>query len=201
MTTALERIAARTTARREQAAPRCGLCAVPIPPEHRHLLDESGDVTCACPACLLLFDREGALDARYLAVPDRRVRLRPTSTDGLNVPVGLAFFVGRPDGSVVAHYPSPLGDTESDVDSGAWTALVARVPTLATLRPRVEALLVRANSRGDTDELWLVPIDDCFRLVATIRQHWTGMSGGSAVWQAIAGFFDDLGRTRHRKEC
>jgi hypothetical protein len=78
--------------------------------------------------------------------------------------------------------------------------MVDREPALATLRPRVEALLVRANSRTGRDELWLLPIDDCFRLVAQIRQHWTGMSGGSAVWPAVAQFFDDLARTRHKED-
>jgi Family of unknown function (DUF5947) len=194
VTTALERVAARTVARRDRAI-RCGLCAVPIPSGHRHLLDEADGVICACAACLLLFD--SGPERRYLAVPDRRIRLRPASTDGLNVPVGLAFVVVRPDGRAVAHYPSPLGSTESSVDAGAWALLVEREPALATLRPRVEALLVRANSRSGSDELWLVPIDDCFRLVAEIRGHWTGMSGGSAVWQAVARFFDDLARARH----
>ncbi len=39
---------------------------------------------------------------------------------------------------------------------------------------------------------WILPIDDCFRLVAVIRQHWTGMAGGSAVWREVARFFADL---------
>ena len=207
MTTALARIAARTAARRDRSPERCGVCAAAIAPEHRHLLDEADAVTCACPACLLLFDRFDRFDrsdrldrARYLVVPDRRIRLRPASTDGLNVPVGLAFVVDRGDGRLVAHYPSPLGSTEAAVDAVAWASLVAHVPVLSTLRPRVEALLVRTNSRAAGDELWIVPIDDCFRLVAAIRQHWTGMSGGSAVWLAVARLFDDLARTRHEKE-
>jgi hypothetical protein len=195
VTTALERIAARTAARRDGTPERCGVCAAVIAPAHRHLLDEADAVTCACPACLLLFDRDGS--GHYLVVPDRRIRLRPVSTDGLNVPVGLAFVVDQGDGRVVAHYPSPLGSTEAVVDASAWTSLVEQVPALSTMRPRVEALLVRTNSRAAADELWLVPIDDCFRLVAAIRQHWTGMSGGSAVWLAVARFFDDLARTRH----
>jgi hypothetical protein len=174
------------------------VCAAAIAPEHRHLLDEADDVICACPACVLLFDR--GVGGPYLVVPDRRIRLRPAATDGLNVPVGLAFVVDRGDGQVVAHYPSPLGSTEAAVDPDAWASLVASAPALSTLRPRVEALLVRTNSRAAADEVWLVPIDDCFRLVAAIRQHWTGMSGGSAVWLAVARFFDDLARTRHEKE-
>jgi hypothetical protein len=198
MTSTLARIAARTVSRRDGAPQRCGVCAAPIAPEHRHLLDEADAVTCACPACLVLFDR--GVSGGYLVVPDRRIRLRPASTDGLNVPVGLAFVVDRGDGRVVAHYPSPLGSTEAVVDASAWASLVEQLPALATLRPWVEALLVRTNSRTAADELWIVPIDDCFRLVAAIRQHWTGMSGGSAVWLAVARFFDDLARTRHEKE-
>jgi hypothetical protein len=44
------------------------------------------------------------------------------------------------------------------------------------------------------DERWLVPIDDCHRLVALVRQEWTGMSGGQRLWDRIAAFFAELGR-------
>jgi hypothetical protein len=45
------------------------------------------------------------------------------------------------------------------------------------------------------DEQWLVPIDDCYRLVGVIRRSWTGMSGGSRVWHEIDAFFRDLTET------
>jgi hypothetical protein len=121
------------------------------------------------------------------------------SADELGVPVGLVFFVKQRDGRVLGHYPSPLGTTESEIDAGAWRTVEARSPELAGLKPRIEAFLVWTGTpHGGGAQQWVVPVDDCFRLVALIRRHWTGMSGGSAVWRAIAGFFDDLGRRHGR---
>ena len=93
---------------------------------------------------------------------------------------------------MVARYPSPLGTTESEVDATAWRAVAGQSAALAALRPGVEAYLMRATGRPGRDEHTIVPLDDCFRLVAVIRRSWTGMSGGSAVWREIAGFFDEL---------
>jgi Family of unknown function (DUF5947) len=199
VTTALERVVSRAADRRRGAIERCGVCAVEVPPRHRHLVEPGGGIACACPACFLLIDRQPEGSGPYRAIPDRRVRLRPVPVEELNVPVGLAYFV--PDrGRVVAHYPSPLGHTESEVDDAAWRAVLARTPALASLQPGLEAFLVRGVVRDGPGEQWLVPIDDCYRLVATVRQHWTGLSGGSAIWTAIARFFDELAHTRHEEE-
>ena len=54
----------------------------------------------------------------------------------------------------------------------------------------VEALLVN-RARGDR-RYWLVPIDDCYRLVGVIRTRWKGLSGGNEVWTEIDRFFDEL---------
>jgi hypothetical protein len=56
----------------------------------------------------------------------------------------------------------------------------------------VEALLVN-RARG-TRRQWLVPIDDCYRLVAVIRTRWRGFTGGKEVWLELERFFDDLDR-------
>ena len=61
---------------------------------------------------------------------------------------------------------------------------------LAELQPDVEALLVN-RARGARRHL-IVPIDDCYRLVAVIRTTWKGLSGGREVWEEIARFFDRL---------
>ena len=181
------------------AAERCGMCAGAVGAAHRHVWDQQdGELMCACTACSLLFEREAAGAGRYQLVPDQGRRLTGPSADELNVPVGLVFFVKQPDGRVLGHYPSPLGTTESEIDAGAWRAVEARSPALAELKPRVEAFLVWTETPRGGGQQWLVPIDDCFRLVALIRQHWSGMSGGSAVWREIAGFFDDLGRRHGR---
>jgi Family of unknown function (DUF5947) len=105
--------------------------------------------------------------------------------------VGLAFFVkSSQEGRVVAHYPSPMGATRWDFDVAAWDALEARHPELREIASDTEALLV--NSARGASEMWLVPIDDCYRLVAIIRREWQGLSGGSAVWVEIEQFFAAL---------
>jgi hypothetical protein len=54
----------------------------------------------------------------------------------------------------------------------------------------VEALLVN-RARGARDA-WLVPLSDCYRLVAVVRAHWKGISGGDDVTREIARFFASL---------
>jgi hypothetical protein len=138
----------------------------------------------------MLFQQEAASDGHYRLVPRRRLRLPAVSTEGLGVPVGLAFFVPRSADTVDAHYPSPAGPTRWEVDPDAWRDVVASCPQLADLSSDVEALLV--NTTRDRHEHWLVPIDDCFALVALVRREWRGLSGGTRVWQEIDRFFAAL---------
>lgn len=185
-TGALERVI-----RRRQTAERCDLCGAPVADEHRHLLDvRSREPMCACRACVLLFDRDASGGGHYRRVPRRRLRLAPVPTHTLGVPVGLAYFVAGGDGTALAHYPSPLGPTQWQVDPRAWHDVVDRCPELRGLEPDVEALLV--NTARGRREHWLVPIDECFRLVAVVRREWTGLSGGSTVWREIDRFFTEL---------
>ena len=83
------------------------------------------EIRCVCQACSLLFSRDAASDGHYRLVPRRRLRLPAVPTEDLGVPVGLAFFVPRTDGTVDAHYPSPAGATRSEVDQAAWRDVVA----------------------------------------------------------------------------
>jgi hypothetical protein len=176
------------------------MCADPVTAEHRHMLDErDGGLLCACRPCALLFEREVASQGRYRLVPSRRTRLSGLDVEALNVPVGLAFFVEQDDGRVIAHYPSPLGTTETELDHEDWLSVRRQSEDLVRMSPRVEALLVRTNTRPERNEFWIIPIDECYRLVSVIRGSWSGMSGGSALWRAIAEFFDDLGRRPGRR--
>lgn len=194
MTSALER-AIRTGAATRPVAERCDLCGAALADDHRHLLDtDRGDVLCSCPACSVLFDRPAASNGHYRRIPRRRVRLDPIDTASLGVPVGLAFFVPRPDGAVVAHYPSPLGTTDWEVDRASWAGLCADHPVLGSLEPDVQALLV--DTAWGAHEHWLAPLDDCFRLVAIVRGEWKGLSGGGTVWPAVARFFDAMTERR-----
>jgi hypothetical protein len=176
---------------------RCELCGVVIPPEHHHLLELAArKLVCACEACAILFARDDTL--RYRRVP-RRVRLLddlPLSDElweSLPVPINLAFFYyDGGAGRVVAMYPSPAGATESLLTMDSWIELSEASATLRGMQPDVEALLVN-RARGARRQ-WLVPIDDCYRLVAVIRTRWRGFTGGKEVWAEIDEFFEELGR-------
>ena len=183
-----------------EALERCGLCAEPVPERHRHVLDRrTGTLECACQACSLLFDREAAGGDHYALVPDERRRLAGFHLDeagwsALGVPVGLAYFVRRShDEAVVVTYPSPGGLIEAEVDAAAWASVIDANPVLTDLRPDVEGLLV--HRIADADEQWLVPVEDCYRLIARFRTHWRGMNGGDEVWTEVEAFFDELHRT------
>jgi Family of unknown function (DUF5947) len=197
------------TAAAPAAAPReverCDLCAAPLPPEHRHLLDlDNGQPQCACRACVILFDRGQAGGDHYRLIPERRIRLDGPRLDdrlwlALGIPVDVAFVTVRgATGAVLARYPSPIGLTSAAPAPDAWAQVVAAEPVLADMEPDVEALLVN-RARG-ARERWLVPIDDCFRLAAGLREHWSGFGGGDAVWEEIARFFAELHQRYDPKE-
>nr|BFD80964.1 DUF5947 family protein [Streptomyces sp. Xyl84] len=194
MTGALARLIRGAADARAGTAERCDLCGEQVPGDHRHLLDTGGgdgeDLLCACRACSLLFVDDGAAGGRYRPVPTRRLRLPPVDTAALGAPVGLAFFVTGRDGTPAGHWPSPAGATRWEADPGAWRRLTEDCPVLATLEPGVEALLVH-TARGARHH-WIVPVDDCFRLVAVVRREWRGLSGGDRVWGAVDDFFAQL---------
>ena len=107
------------------------------------------------------------------------------------IPIGMAFFFhSTPDGKVVAIYPSPAGPTESLLDLESWQDIVRDNAVLQKMNSDVEALLV--NRVGQSREYFLVPIDECYKLVGLIRANWRGLSGGTEVWREIAGFFNEL---------
>jgi hypothetical protein len=183
----------RSSADRRAGGPeeRCELCAATLADDHRHLYDTGREeALCACQACSVLFAENGAGDGQYRLIPQRRVKLPPVETGPLGVPVGLAFFVPKADGTVVAHYPSPAGATRWEVDASAWQEAVSRCPDLAGVVPEVEALLV--NTSRNLRHHWIVPVDDCFRLVGLVRREWRGLSGGGRVWPAVEEFFAGL---------
>jgi hypothetical protein len=199
MTTRLQQIARRSVAEREAAAERCDLCGLPIPSEHRHLLDlTQRELMCACQACSVLFASDAASAGHYRLVGDRRLRIDDLELDDaaweeLRLPVDMAFFFrNSAAGRVQAFYPGPMGPTESLLELDAWAELEEANPVLSTLAPDVEALLVNRvrGARGH----WIVPISECYALVGLIRTRWRGFTGGAEVWKEIGRFFDDLDR-------
>lgn len=176
---------------------QCELCGLAIAPEHRHLLDlEHRSILCVCRACSTLFDHASAGGGHYRLIGDRRLRLDDFELpdevwERLRIPVDMAFFFRNSGaGRIVAFYPGAMGATESRLELGAWEELELANPILGELEPDVEALLVN-HARGARSH-WLVPIDDCYRLVAVIRTRWRGFSGGKEVWLEIDGFFAEL---------
>jgi hypothetical protein len=179
----------------------CDLCGHTIPPdpEHRHLMEVSTrEIMCVCRPCSILFDSEAASQGRYRIVPKRFLNLEDfemsdAQWEDLRIPVDMAFFFyNTPAGKVVAYYPSPMGPTESLLELQTWEELEADNPVLRDMERDVEALLVN-RARGASDH-FLVPMDECYKLVGLIRTRWRGFSGGREVWDDITRFFEDLGR-------
>jgi hypothetical protein len=200
----LRRLAEQARERTEARLERCELCSEPIPPEHRHVLDLStGELRCSCRACALLFDREGSRAGHFKTVGDRRLSLDGFVLDDerwaqIGIPVDIAFFVRSSlDGRVRARYPSPAGATAAGADATPWLAAVeADNPALAAMADDTEALLVD-RVRGRRRQ-WIVPLDDAYRLVALVRTHWRGITGGTQMWRELDSFYDELDRTARR---
>ncbi|HEY1760145.1 MAG TPA: DUF5947 family protein [Bryobacteraceae bacterium] len=176
------------------------MCSKVLAERHQHLLDSvSRKMICACDACAILFSNQG--QTKYKRIP-RRIRFLPDfrmtdgQWDGLMMPINMAFFFkSSPQDRVIALYPSPAGATESLLSFDTWDEIEADNLILRDMEPDVEALLVNriGHSRGFTDpEYYIVPIDECFKLVGLIRTRWSGLSGGTEVWREIGQFFGDL---------
>lgn len=197
---------AERRSRTETDHARCELCAEHVREDHRHLLDlTERALLCACQACSVLFDDQAAGGRHYRLVPRRRRRLPGLRLDGtlwagLGVPVDLAFFVaesataGATDGTaggtaagITARYPSPAGTIQHTVAADSWQRLLDANPVLNGQQPDTEALVVH-RARGAAEH-WLLPLDDCYRLTALLREHWTGFSGGDEVWDRVSDFF------------
>lgn len=177
------------------AVERCEVCSAELPPEHEHLVDVSTrQLTCACQACAILFS--GKANGKFRRVP-RRIRyladfeLSDAQWESLLIPISMAFFFrSSVAGKVIALYPSPAGATESLLDFESWDEIRRDNPVLDEMEPDTEALLVN-RMRGAAD-YYLLPIDECYRLVGLIRTHWHGLSGGPEMWEAIGKFFAEL---------
>jgi len=189
--------ALRQFARKRPLVERCELCSRELPPEHEHLVEPlSRRLVCACDACAILF--EGQSDTKYKRVPRRVLflkdfQLSDSQWDGLMVPIEMAFFFrSTPEDRIIALYPSPAGPTESLLSLDTWADLEETNPILKKMEADTTALLVNrvGHVRGAAPaEYFLVPIDQCYKLVGLIRTHWRGLSGGTEVWREIGAFF------------
>lgn len=171
----------------------CDLCGIGIPSDHRHLLALSERrIVCACEACWAMRSGEGD----YRPTGNRTVWLPGLDVPddlwaSFQIPIGLAFFMeSTTAGCIVALYPSPAGATESELHFSSWQHLVALNPMLGGLEADVEGLIV--NRMADPHAYAIAPIDRCYELTGTVKMAWEGISGGTSVTDAVAGFFSGL---------
>jgi hypothetical protein len=188
----------RRFARPRPVREQCDLCGQALADEHDHLVEISTRrVHCACGPCAILFS--GQKVVKYRRIPRQLqyladFRLPDDLWARLDLPIELAFFVrDTATDAVIVRYPSPAGTTEAIVNSNAWKELVDENPSIQHLEPDVEVLLV--NRIGGRCECYRVGIDEGYKLVGILRQHWQGFSGGREVWDEIDRFFEDL---KHR---
>jgi len=189
----------RQFARKRPRVECCEICGQQLALNHQHLLEtQSRKLVCACDACAVLFSSQSA--TKYKRVPRRVLFLHEFQmTDGqwdsLMIPIEMAFFFNStPQGKIGAFYPSPAGATESLLSLDTWNDIVQTNPILEKIEPSVEALLVNrvGATRGVSAEHYIVPIDECYKLVGLIRIHWHGLSGGTEVWREVGNFFAEL---------
>jgi len=195
----LGRYAAHTL--RARRGPRCELCASPIAPRHRHVVDlAERRLLCGCDACALLFPTTGL--ARYRGVPtdvrqDGSALPSAADLDRLGIPVGLAFlFRASALGRWTAAFPGPSGVAEAELPDGAWETFASTYPLARTVADDVEAFLIYRRRTGRTTAL-AVPIDVCYEMTALLREHFRGIDGGDASRDALEAFLGDVeGRAR-----
>jgi hypothetical protein len=174
---------------------RCDLCGRDLNEDHRHMLQlEERRIDCACDSCWSL--RSG--DPEYRPVGTRiawlpELQLSDETWAGFGIPIGLAFFMrSSTAGRVVGLYPSPAGATECELDLAAWEGLCEANPILHSLESDAEGLVV--NRMTSPHQYAIAPIDLCYGLVGLVKANWDGISGGTRIEGAIAGFFEELRR-------
>ncbi len=185
--------ALRKFIRSREPEERCDTCGEGLASEHGHSFDPSSRrIRCACRSCAELYR------SVYRPIPRSvqallHFQISDALWDDLMIPISLAFFsYSTPAQKIIALYPGPAGAAESLLRLDAWEELSRANPELQDMQADVEALLV--NRVGATREYFLVPIDECYKLVGLIRLHWHGLSGGAAVWGEISRFFEVLRR-------
>jgi hypothetical protein len=193
------RAAARADRDAAEGTERCEMCRDVLTDRHGHVVDlEKRSLSCTCRACYLLFTHEGAAGGLYRAVPEHVYHdpgrpLSDADWSELQIPVGMAFFFHNSAlDRVVAGYPGPGGATECELDLAAWDRLAAAYPLLGGLAPDVEAILVNRTDNGN--EVFLIPVDECYSLVGELRMKWQGFDGGAEARAALATFLDGLRR-------
>jgi hypothetical protein len=187
----------RRFAQKRPTAEFCEMCSTALPVEHQHLIDPAArKLVCACDACAILFSNQSS--TKFKRVP-RRIRFLPdfqmtdAQWEALMIPIDMAFFFKRSgSGKVAAFYPGPAGATESLLSLETWAEIEKDNSAIGEMEPDVQALLVNrvGTNRGvAAAQYYIVPIDECYKLVGLIRLHWHGLSGGTEVWREVGKLF------------
>ena len=136
--------------------------------------------------------RSGALTGQFRTV----MRASRTSCSRLASGTRWRFLSAWPSSSSIRRSvvlpPSTRvqpGPPSRSCRSTTWEEIVAANPSLATLQPDVEALLVRADPVSSRVSCFLVPIDDCYELVGHLRRLWRGFDGGRGAHAQLDAFF------------
>ena len=185
---------------------RCDLCGLEIGPDHDHLIDPAERrLVCACGACAVLFSAQAG--TKFKRVPQdvtrtRRAddqRLRSGRRSGCRSIWRSSTTARRRDGWWPA---TPVRRARR---SPCWSSRPGRkssasIPSSPACSPTSRRCWSTACAAARTrTACFLVPIDQCFRLVGIIRMQWKGFTGGTAVWEEIDGFFAELARWRARR--
>ncbi len=172
---------------------RCDICGAGIQEKHNHLLElDERRILCVCASCWA----QRSADPQYRPTGSRVLWLEGFELADevwarLQIPIGLAFFMwSSGTEGMVAMYPSPAGATESELELTAWEELRQANPVLDSLEPDAEALVI--NRISEPPQFAIVPIDECYALVGSIKANWEGISGGAAIEREVPGFFDGI---------
>jgi len=192
----------RMLQKRAPPGERCDFCAVPLAPDHSHLIELAARrILCSCRPCYIVFEPEGAAQGRYRPIREHYAQVADFALpdelwDALAIPIGLAFFFYNSlEKKMVAFYPSPAGATESLLPLDKWDEIAASYPQVAAVAPDVEAILIR-HAR-DASSCYVVPIDAAYELVGIIRRTWKGFDGGEEAHRRIELYFERLVERAH----
>lgn len=189
----------------QAASERCDFCASEIKGEHRHLIEPgSKSVACACNICVLTssslrkITSQGAF--HYKIIPE----LYSVVSDfvmpeevwaSLSIPVDMAFFVySSTKEDLEVFFPSPLGPIQSELSQHSKSLLKTMNPIIKVLshEDNRDALALLVNRTETSSEYFLIPIDQCYKLIGLMRKNWRGFGGGKEMHVMIAQFFQEL---------
>ena len=115
----------------------------------------------------------------------RSFRMTDAQWDALMIPIGIAFFSrSSRSNRVWLSIRARRGRWNRCLSLETWDEIEQRKSDIAHDGSDVEGLLVYRV--GTAREYYIIPIDECFKLIGIIRLKWKGFSGGMEVWQEIA---------------